>query len=38
MRERAAVCGGKLSADPVDGGGFRVHARLPVRSATMEAA
>jgi signal transduction histidine kinase len=38
MRERATVCGGDLTADPIAGGGFRVHARLPVRSATMEAA
>ncbi|MEV0193675.1 sensor histidine kinase [Kitasatospora purpeofusca] len=29
MRERAAVCGGTLSAGPLAAGGFRVHARLP---------
>jgi signal transduction histidine kinase len=30
MRERAALLGGDLSADPRPGGGFRVAARLPV--------
>ncbi|MDR7276802.1 sensor histidine kinase [Catenuloplanes atrovinosus] len=30
MAERAAVVGGALSAGPRPGGGFRVHARLPV--------
>jgi signal transduction histidine kinase len=29
MRERAAACGGTLSAGPCPGGGFRVVARLP---------
>ncbi|MFJ7280554.1 sensor histidine kinase [Kitasatospora sp. NPDC098663] len=29
MRERAAMCGGTLSAGPLAAGGFRVHARLP---------
>jgi signal transduction histidine kinase len=31
MRERAAVYGGQVSADPVPGGGFEVIARLPVK-------
>jgi signal transduction histidine kinase len=30
MRERAAQCGGSLDAGPDPGGGWRVHARLPV--------
>ncbi|MFI6155130.1 sensor histidine kinase [Kitasatospora sp. NPDC051170] len=29
MRERAAMCGGTLTAGPLTTGGFRVHARLP---------
>jgi signal transduction histidine kinase len=29
MRERALLCGGELTADPLPGGGFRVAARLP---------
>ena len=33
MRERAAALGGDLSAGFRDGGGFRVRARLPVRSS-----
>ena len=33
MRERAAALGGDLSAGFRHGGGFRVSARLPVRSA-----
>jgi signal transduction histidine kinase len=31
MRERAAALGGVLDTGPMLGGGFRVHARLPVR-------
>ncbi|MEV7278706.1 sensor histidine kinase [Streptomyces sp. NPDC093111] len=34
MRERAAMCGGTLSAGPLATGGFRVHARLPCGSGT----
>jgi signal transduction histidine kinase len=30
MRERAQAVGGTLSAGPIPGGGFRVHARLPL--------
>lgn len=33
MRERAVALGGELSAGPGPAGGFRVHARLPVRGA-----
>jgi signal transduction histidine kinase len=33
MRERAAVLGGTLDAGPRHGGGFAVHARLPVAAA-----
>ncbi len=34
MRERATVMGGELTAGPRPGGGFRVHATLPVREGT----
>jgi len=34
MRERVSALGGRLSAGPRDGGGFRVRAELPVRSAS----
>jgi signal transduction histidine kinase len=30
MRERVALCGGELRAEPRAGGGFRISARLPV--------
>ncbi|HEX3678666.1 MAG TPA: sensor histidine kinase [Galbitalea sp.] len=33
MRERAELLGGTLEAAPVDGGGFRVSARIPVRTS-----
>jgi signal transduction histidine kinase len=32
MRERVSALGGRLQAGPRDGGGFRVHAELPVRA------
>jgi signal transduction histidine kinase len=32
MRERAAALGGTLVADARPGGGFRVEARLPLRT------
>ncbi len=32
MRERAELLGGTLDAGPVPGGGFRVAARIPIRS------
>ncbi|HEY8474838.1 MAG TPA: sensor histidine kinase [Natronosporangium sp.] len=34
MRERAALLGGELTAGPAPGGGFRVHARLPLPAGT----
>ncbi len=34
MRERAAALGGEVEAGPVSGGGFRVHARLPIDRVT----
>jgi signal transduction histidine kinase len=30
MRERGALLGGEVHAGPTEGGGFRVHARLPI--------
>jgi signal transduction histidine kinase len=33
MRERAALLGGTLDAGPLQGGGYRVHARLPLEAA-----
>ena len=35
MRERATLFGGELSAAPRDGGGFAVHARLPLPVAAL---
>jgi signal transduction histidine kinase len=32
MRERVAVYGGELAADPVNGGGWSVSARLPTEA------
>jgi signal transduction histidine kinase len=32
MRERAAALGGEFEAGPLPRGGFRVRARLPIRS------
>jgi hypothetical protein len=32
MRERAHVFGGSLDVGPAMGGGWRVHAKLPIRS------
>ncbi|WP_106437771.1 MULTISPECIES: histidine kinase [Kitasatospora] len=34
MRERAAMCGGTLTAGPLPTGGYRVHARLPRAAET----
>jgi signal transduction histidine kinase len=33
MRERAAALGGKLSAGPKPGGGYRVHATIPLENS-----
>jgi signal transduction histidine kinase len=33
MAERVGAVGGQLRAGPVPGGGFTLHARLPLRSA-----
>ncbi|MGZ4165916.1 MAG: hypothetical protein ACXVFO_04865, partial [Solirubrobacteraceae bacterium] len=35
MRERAAALGGMLEAGPTDGGGWRVHAWLPMSEPAM---
>ncbi|MGW2154722.1 sensor histidine kinase [Nonomuraea sp. NPDC001699] len=32
MAERVALCGGRLSTGPRPGGGFRVHARIPLEA------
>ena len=36
MRERASALGGELEAGPLEGGGFRVLARLPLNGAKVE--
>ncbi|MFI7701780.1 sensor histidine kinase [Nonomuraea sp. NPDC049480] len=33
MAERVALCGGRLSTGPRPGGGFRVHARIPLEKS-----
>jgi signal transduction histidine kinase len=38
MRERAAALGGTLDAAPLDDGGWRVRARLPVAPAEPDTA
>jgi signal transduction histidine kinase len=37
MRERVEMFGGALETGPLEGGGFRVHARLPVRAPVANA-
>jgi signal transduction histidine kinase len=32
MRERAALLGGTFEAGPMEGGGYRVHALLPLEA------
>jgi signal transduction histidine kinase len=34
MRERTSLYGGHLRAEPIDGRGFRVHARLPIEDGS----
>jgi signal transduction histidine kinase len=34
MRERVSALGGRLQAGPQDGGGFQVHAEIPLRAAS----
>jgi signal transduction histidine kinase len=36
MRERTALVGGSVQAGPADGGGFLIHATLPIESAPSE--
>jgi signal transduction histidine kinase len=35
MRERVSALGGSLRAGPRDGGGFEVHAELPIEAGIM---
>jgi two-component system sensor histidine kinase DesK len=37
LRERMAALGGELSAGPVDGGGYRVRAEVPLLPASVTA-